>query len=73
MELSIWSIPFFFLSKKIAPLRLTIRSAFSLSSVTWSALVRLVKHGRLLAILRKENIKENTDFVKILYLVIRST
>ena len=56
MELRIWSIPFFFLSKKMAPLRLTIRSAFSLSSDTWSALVRLVKLGRLLAIL---NIKMN--------------
>ena len=53
MELNIWSIPFFFLSKNIAPLRLTIRSAFSFRSTTWSPLVRLVKLGRLLAILQK--------------------
>ena len=36
MELMIWSMPLFFLSKKMAPRRLTTRSAFSFSSATWT-------------------------------------
>ena len=33
MEMSTWSTPFFLLSKKMAPLRLTSRSAFSWTSL----------------------------------------